>query len=338
MPQQNICIFGAGAIGGALAVRLMHLDDSQRPNVSVVARGAHLAAIRERGLRIEVGDPPDAMMARPHAVEHASELGPQDLVFVTLKGHQLSAACDDIVSLLGPKTRLVLIQNGIPWWYFHGDRDSGFEDRPIEMLDPDGRLWETIGPERVIAGVAYQGAQMIAPGTVQLAGIGRFIFGEPSGAMTGDLAAIVDLVGSAGWTVTASPRIRDTIWTKLQGNASFNPLSALTRSTMDELLRPTMVDVAREIMHEVRAVAEALGAHVDGSAEERIVSNGGVGRVKTSMLQDLELGRRLEFVPITAAVCALAKMVSVKTPINDTVLALISQLDKTLAEASEPGA
>ncbi|SKA30515.1 2-dehydropantoate 2-reductase [Consotaella salsifontis] len=329
--MKKICIFGAGAIGGAVATRLQLIAQSHDLDVSVVARGAQLAAIREHGLTVSAAGEPQPWAARMRATDDAAELGPQDIIFVALKGHQLTAACGALASLLGPETRLVAIQNGIPWWYFHGDKTSGLEGRRIEMLDPGGELWRRIGPERVIAGVVYQGAAVAAPGDIRLGPIGRFVFGEPNGEMTDDLERVATLIRDAGWQVKTTPRIRDDLWMKLQGNAAFNPLSALTRGTMADLLKEPMLSVVRQIVDEVRQVAEALGARIEGSAEEHIVANGGVGSAKTSMLQDLEKGRRLEYVPIQAAVGELARMVGVATPISDAVLALTTQLDESMA-------
>lgn len=328
----RICIFGAGAIGGGLAARLAQLPGTQ---VSVIARGPHLAAIRARGLRLEIGAE-EVIEASVTATDRAADLGVQDLVFVTLKGHQLPGALDELLTLIGPETRLVFVQNGIPWWYFHADTASGHAETQLEELDPAGRIWAAIDPARVIGGVVYQGASMKAPGTLAFPQMGRYLFGTPSGAMTPDLEAVAALVEAAGWSVTRSPRIRDEIWTKLQNNAAFNPLSALTRATMQDLFAEPMIGPVRAIIAEVAAVASALGARIEGSPEERVAKAGGVGRQKTSMLQDVELGRRLEFVPISRAVGQMGRLAGVPTPVNDTVTAMITQLDRWVGEG-RPG-
>lgn len=330
---KNICIFGAGAVGATLAARLASAPGLQDRTISVVARGAHLAAIREGGIRLYDIGASDPIVAPVEATDKAAELGPQDVVFVTLKGHQLSAASDDIASLLKPGGRVVMIQNGIPWWYFHADKASGHEGFAIEALDPGEHIRRTIGPERVIGGVIYQGAQVRQPGHVHLASDGVLYLGEPSGAMSEDLLSITALVDATAWTATATPRIRDAMWEKLQGNAAINPLNALTRASMADIVHGPVSPLARQIMQEVQTVAEALGARLPASVDAKMESSGLRNTVKTSMLQDVEQGRRLEIAPLTLGVTLLGRIAGVPTPANDTVLALISELDRSLALA-----
>ncbi len=331
--DKAICIFGAGAIGGALAARLATAQALSGATISVVARGAHLQAIRDGGIHLWAADSTEPLVGKVHATDTPADLGKQDLVVVTLKGHQLAAAADDIADLLKPGGRVVMIQNGIPWWYFHGDTASGLEGKRLDALDPDGRIWEAIGPERVIGGVIYQGAQMSEPGHIRLSGFGLLHIGEPTGALSDDLWEITALLQASGWTVKPTDRIRDEIWLKLQGNAAFNPISALTRTTVAAMLSDAgLLDLTRRVMTEVRDVAEALGCRISLTIDERLDHSRALGAARTSMLQDVEQGRRLEVTPLTRAVSLLGNLAGVPTPANDIILALVSELDRALAQ------
>jgi 2-dehydropantoate 2-reductase len=325
---KNICIFGAGALGGAVAARISTAL-KENATVSVVARGAHLAGIRKDGLRVWQAGAEHPLLSHPTATDDAADLPKQDLIITGLKGHQLGAAAADIASLMHDGTRVVMILNGIPWWYFHRDRDSRFAEQQIEELDPDGSLWRLIGPQRVIGCVAYQGAEVINPGEIRLSNNGRFVIGEPSGEATADLQAISALLTSAGLNVTTSGRIRDDIWSKLMGNAAFNPISALTRALMTDIMADTrLADMVAKIMTEVKAVGEALGARFSVSIESRLEQSRHIGAVRTSMLQDLLAGKALEITPLVGMVVSLGQLAGVPTPTSETVLALVSQLDR----------
>jgi len=330
---RSICIFGAGAIGGALAARLASSPMLKGATITAIARGTHLNAIRDKGLHLHEPGKTEPLVARFAAIGNAGELEPQDLVIVTLKGHQLTAASADIARLLKPDSRVVMIQNGIPWWYFHGDRASGLEGRKVEALDPDGLIWQRIGPQRVIAGVIYQGAQMLEPGHIRLTSGGLLHLGEPSGAISPELTAIADLLQASGWTIKTTDRIRDEIWSKFLGNAAFNPISALTRARISEIMDGPAVDLVKQVMTEVHSVAGKLGCHVRETVEEKLEHGRGLGNAKTSMLQDLEQGRPMEITPLTRAVTLLGRMAGVPTPANDMLLSLILQLDASMAKA-----
>ncbi len=236
---------------------------------------------------------------------------------------------EGLAGLLKDGTRVIMILNGIPWWYFHRDAESGHAERQLPELDPQGKLWRLVGPERVIGCVAYQGAEVIEPGTVRLSGDGRFFLGEPSGELSPDLSSIAELLGRAGLNILPTQRIRDAIWTKLMGNAAYNPISALTRGRMDGIMdNPLLVAQVGKVMTETRAVGEALGAVFSGSIDEQLNRSGGFGPVKTSMLQDLLAGKALEIMPLTGMVVALGKLAGIPTPTCETVLALTVQLDR----------
>ncbi|SEI04991.1 ketopantoate reductase [Rhizobium tibeticum] len=328
MPLKNICIFGAGALGGAIASKFA-LSLGPEVTVSVVARGAHLAAIRGEGLRLLEAGAEAPLIVKLRATDDPRELPPQDLVITGLKGHQLSAAAQGIGHLLKDRTRVMMILNGIPWWYFHRDRDSGHAELQFDELDEGGKLWRLVGPQRVIGCVAHQGAEVSKPGEVRLSNKGHFILGEASGEISADLRDIEALLQRADIGVKLSSRIRDDIWSKLMGNASFNPISALTRSLMSDLMADAAItDQIGKVMKEVKAVGEALGANVGMSVEERLEQARQIGPVRTSMLQDLLAGKSLEIAPLVGMVVSLGRLTATPTPVSETILALVSQLDR----------
>ncbi|MGK9055441.1 ketopantoate reductase family protein [Neorhizobium petrolearium] len=328
MTIRNICIYGAGALGGTFAAKIASRL-GEEVNVSAVARDAHLAAIRDKGLTVVRQGEETPLKVRLSATGDPSELPKQDLVITGLKGHQLADAAEGLASLLKDGTRVLMILNGIPWWYFHRDHESGHAERQLPELDPEGKLWQLVGPERVIGCVAYQGGEVIEPGTVRLSGDGRFFLGEPSGELSRDLVSIADLLGRTGLNVIPTQRIRDAIWLKLMGNAAYNPISALTRGRMNSIMENRLLaEQVGKVMAETKAVGEALGAVFGSGVEEELNRSAGFGPVRTSMLQDLIAGKPLEIVPLTGMVVALGKLKGVPTPTCETVLALATQLDR----------
>ncbi|MCB1489500.1 MAG: 2-dehydropantoate 2-reductase [Bauldia sp.] len=320
----RICVFGAGAIGGYLAARLATVDG---PDLSLVARGPHLDAIRTKGLRlIEDG----AETVHPvRATNDAAELGPQDCVILCLKAHSLTPALDAIAPLVGPETAVVTAQNGVPWWYFY--RSGGpYEDARIASVDPGGLIWERIGPERAIGCVVYPAAEVDEPGLVRhIEGI-RFPLGEPSGEVSERISAIAGVLVSAGLKAPIRSDIRSDIWVKLWGNLAFNPISALTGGTLEALVADGGTRaVARAMMVEAQAIGEKLGVAFPVDVDRRIEGAGAVGPHKTSMLQDLELGRPMEIDALVTAVQELGRLVGVATPAIDSVLALVRHLAVT---------
>ena len=312
----KLCVFGAGAIGGFLAVRLANAGEE----VSVVARGPHLAAIREHGLRLRIGG--EEERAEVRATDDASELGPQDYVVVTLKAHSVPGVVDAMAPLFGPETCFVTAMNGVPYWYFHGL--EGFEDRRVEAVDPGGRVSGAIPYERALGCVVYPACEVAEPGVVEHMSGERFTLGEPDGSKSERAQALSKALIGAGFKAPVRPRIRDEIWVKLWGNLAFNPLSALTHRTLDVLAtQPDLRAVARSMMVEGQAVAEALGARFSIDVDRRIEGAAGVGAHKTSMLQDLERGRPMEIDALVAAVSELGRAAEVPTPTIDIVLTLI---------------
>jgi 2-dehydropantoate 2-reductase len=317
----RICIFGAGAIGGLIGARLGAKGEAE---VSLIARGPHLAAMRERGLTLRSEEGEFTVPVR--ATDRAAELGPQDYVVLALKAHAIPAILDDLQALLGPDTAVVTAQNGVPWWYFykHGGPHEG---RRIEAVDPGGRIWDAIGPERAIGCVAHPAAEIEAPGIVRHIEGDRFPLGEPSGERSERVLALSRAFVAAGLRAPVRPQLRNEIWVKLWGNLSFNPISALTRATLDRICAdPGTRAVARAMMVEAQAIGEALGVSFPVDVDRRIEGAAAVGAHKTSMLQDLELGRPLEIDALVTAVQELGRVTGVPTPSIDLVLALVRAL------------
>jgi 2-dehydropantoate 2-reductase len=313
----KICIFGAGAIGGLLGARLV----AHGTDVSLVARGAHLEAIRTKGL--ELREDGRTLLTHPKAASDPRELGEQDYVIVTLKAHSVPAALPQLKPLLGSETAVVMAVNGVPWWYFH-KLAGPYEGLRLKSLDPDGSQWREIGPERVIGCVVYPAAEVVEPGVVELIEGDRFTLGEPDGSRSERVTRLSQALIAAGLKAPVRPRIRDEIWIKLWGNLSFNPISALTLATLDVIVRdPGTRAVAKGMMLEAQAIAERLGVTFPIDVDRRIEGAGAVGAHKTSMLQDLERGRPMEVDALLGAVKELGEIAEVPTPTIDTVLALL---------------
>ena len=315
----RICIYGAGAVGSYLAVLLARAG----AQVSAVARGPHLAAMRANGLRLLVDG--EELTADVPATDEPAALGKQDIVIVTLKAHSVPAAVDGIRALLQRHTPVVSAVNGVPWWYFHC-LDSPFGERHVESVDPGGAIWRGIDPRRAIGCVVYPSVEVVAPGVVRHLSDDRLILGEPDGRRSERIVALAALLLGAGLRAPIRPRLRNDIWMKLWGNLAFNPLSALTHATLDVLAtNPGTRAIAKAMMTEGRAVGEALGARFAVDIDKRIEGAAAVGAHRTSMLQDLTLGRPLETAALVGAVRELGVLTGVVTPTIDMVHALIEQ-------------
>lgn len=307
-------MFGAGAIGGFLAARL----ETAGTPVSVVARGPHLAAMQADGLVLDSGGA--RIVTRPRAVSDPAAIGPQDYVFLTLKAHSLEPALPQLRPLIGPGTTVVAAVNGIPWWYCHGLPEP-FGSRRVQSVDPSGALWDALPPTQTLGCIVYPAAQIAAPGVISHTYGDRFSLGEPDGSRSVRAETLSRLMIDAGLKAPVRPRLRDELWVKLWGNMAFNPLSALTVATLDVITgEPGIRGVARAMMLEGQAVGEALGARFAIDVDKRIGGAAEVGRHRTSMLQDLELGRPLEIEAILGAVVEMAGWVGVPMPISTAVL------------------
>ncbi len=315
----KIAIYGAGAIGGYLAVKLHQAG----ADVSIVARGPHLAAMQADGLTLHSEGV--TTTAHIHATDDPATLPVQDFVIVTLKAHSLPAAAPQIAKLMGPETALVTGVNGVPYWYFYG-LDGPWRDRRVESVDPGGVLWDTLSPSRVIGSIVYPAADVISPGVIEHTYGNRFSLGEPDGSKSPRILALAQLFATAGLKAPVRTAIRDELWVKLWGNLAFNPLAALTGSTLDRLaFVPELRAVSRDMMVEAAAVAEALGVRFPVGVDKRLDGAGEVGAHKPSMLQDLERDRPMEIDALLGAVVELADLTAQPTPLCRAVLALIRE-------------
>jgi len=314
----KVCIFGAGAIGGYVAAKLAQTDTE----VSVVARGPHLAAMQEKGLTLfEEGQGP--VNVPIHATDNAADLGPQDYVFITLKAHSVPAVVDSMQPLIADETTVVSGVNGVPWWYFH-KLGGPYEGTRLASVDPGNVQWDGFGPDRVLGCVVYPAAEVIAPGSIKHIEGNRFSLGEPDDAKSDRAAKLSAALSAAGLRAPVRPRIRDEIWLKLWGNLSFNPISALTHSTLDVLCADEGTrSVARGMMLEAQEVGEKLGVKFPIDVEKRLDGGAAVGAHKTSMWQDLELRRPMEIDALVSSVQELGQLTGTSTPIIDTVASLI---------------
>jgi 2-dehydropantoate 2-reductase len=319
----NVAVVGAGAIGGYLAARLAAAGDE----VTVVARGANLAAIRAHGLRL-IGEDGAEVSAPVRAVERAAEAGAQDFVLLTVKAHQVAPIAADIGRLDAP---VVTMQNGIPWWYFH-KHGGVFDGRPVRAADPDGTIARSIDPDRVIGSVVYPAADLIAPGVVRVVEGNRFSLAEIDGQETPRVVALSGALERAGFRAPVVKDLRGEIWLKLWGNLSFNPVSALTHATLADICTfPPTRDLSARMMAEAAEIARKLGVRMRISIERRIAGAERVGAHKTSMLQDVEHGRPIELDALVGAVVELGEMTLTPTPTIGAVYACAALLARRLA-------
>ncbi len=316
----KICVFGAGAIGGYIGAKLAQKGEAE---VSLVARGPHLAAMREKGLTVRGKDGETNVTV--NASGDPAALGPQDFVILALKAHSVPGVLNSMKPLLGPDTAVVTAQNGVPWWYFH-KHGGAHEGRRVDAVDPGGKIWEALKPERAIGCVVYIAAEIEAPGIIRHVEGDRLPLGEPSGEKSERLAALARVLVGAGIRAPIRPDIRNDIWVKLWGNVSFNPISALTGGTLAEITRDSGTHaVARAMMVEAETIASRLGVRLLIDVDKRIAGAEKVGAHKTSMLQDLELGRPMEIDALVTAVQELGRLTETPTPSIDLVLALVRQ-------------
>ena len=318
--MNRILIFGAGAIGGYMGVKLAQAG----ARVTFFARGAHLEAMKRDGIKL-ISEGTETVIKDANFAGDAREAGEQDFVIVSLKAHGLVAAVDQVASLLGPKTALVTAMNGVPYWYFH--KHGGPHDgKRLESVDPGGALWSKLGPERAIGCVVYPACEVPEPGVIQHFDGDRFALGEPDGAKTERIQKLSEALIKAKMKAPIRPRIRDDIWVKLWGNMTFNPLSILTYATLDVVTSdPGTRALVRAMMTEGKEIGEKLGVKFAIEIEKRIDGANAVGAHKTSMLQDLERGRPVELDALLTAVIELGQLVGIKTPYCDTIFALARQ-------------
>lgn len=316
----KICVFGAGAIGGYLAVELALAGH----DVSVIARGAHLEAIKAQGLTLRTASCEKHASVR--ASDRADEFGHQDFVLCALKAHQAHEHAQAFVPLLGPETAVVTAMNGIPWWYFY--RNGGAHDgRHLESVDPGGRQWTIIGPERAIGCVVESTCEVVAPGVIEHHGFNRLTLGEPDRSISERVKSLSAIMIAAGFDAPVRGEIRWNVWLKLWGNVCFNPIGALTHAPLDRIAtEPALHALCKLMMHEAKGVGDSLGIVIDESMmDRRLTAAGKVVGHRVSMLQDLERGRAMEIDALVAAVQELGRLTGVATPTIDLILSLVQE-------------
>src|ERR1019366_9454608 len=318
-------IAGAGAIGGYVGALMARAGQ----DVTLFARGAHLAAMRERGLRVLSAD--GDFETHPRVIGDLAEAGTPDVIILGVKAHGLTQLAPQLAPLIGPETTVVSTQNGLPWWYFQlgAGEHTGLT---LESVDPGGVIGKAIDPARVLGSIVYLGTEVVEPGVIRHTEGNRISLGEPDGTRSERLKAIAASLIQVGLRVPATARYRQEIWVKLLGNVAFNPISALTRATLVTMARdPHICPVVRSIMAEVEAVANKLGIELPISIDQRIAGAEKVGEHKTSMLQDLEAGRPMELEPVVGAVVELGEKLGIAMPHTRTVYACAKLLGVTSA-------
>jgi len=326
----RICIVGAGAIGGLVGARLAAAGET----VTVLARGANLEAIRARGLAVIEPDGTELRAPVAAASSHTNELGPQDVIVLALKAHQLAGVADQLPALYDAGSVVVPMQNGIPWWFFQ--RFPGpYEGLRLQTLDPDGVIERAVPAERIVASIAYPAAERTEPGVIRLIEGDKFPLGELDGERTDRVTAIAAAFSAAGFKSRVLTDVRSHLWIKAWGNLAFNPISALTRATLAEICAdPATRSLAATVMQEAADIADKLGLRLRLSIEQRIQGAADVGDHKTSMLQDVEAGRELEVDPLIGSFVELGRITDTPVPATEMLHALVSQLDASIAKGT----
>ena len=325
----KIAIVGAGAIGGYLGAKLALAGEE----VTFIARNKNLAAINAHGFRLQLEDGSEQHASNVRAVQHMAEAGVQDAVLLTLKAHQVKDVLPDLRALFGSETMVVTMINGVPWWYFQ-KLGGSYDGRSLESVDPGGFIAQHIEAERIIGSVVYPAAELVEPGVVKLIEGNRFTLGEPSGERTPRIEALSQAMMRAGFKSPISKDIRAEIWVKLWGNLCFNPLSALTHATLQDICRfPPSRELAANMMREGQDVAQALGVNFKITLDQRMAGAEAVGAHKTSMLQDVEHGRALELDALVGSVIELGRISGVPTPTISAIHAATALLSHTLTQS-----
>ena len=318
-------IAGAGAIGAYIGARMAHTGY----DVTLFARGPHLRAMQDRGVQVKSAD--GDFVARPAIVASLEEAGPADVVFLGVKAHGLPKLAPQLKPVLGPETTVVSMQNGIPWWYFEGF-EGEWKGLRLERVDPGGVISAAIGAQRVVGSIVYFSTEITAPGVIQHIEGNRISLGEPDGSRSDRSRRIAEALVASGLRAPITTRIRHEIWVKVLGNASLNPVSALTRATLVQMVRdPGVCSLIRNIMQEVEAVSGKLGMELPVSIDQRIAGAEKVGEHKTSMLQDLEAGLLIELEALVGAVVELGERVGLPMPYTRTVYSCTKLLAECVA-------
>ena len=315
----KICIVGAGATGGYLGVKLINAGF----DVSLVARGAHLTAMKKKGLTLIEND--KEITCSPKCSDSMKELGKMDFIFITLKAYSINGLVEEISTMFDENTSVISSYNGIPWWYFFG-AEGQFKNYRIKCIDPKNIQWNVITPERIIGCVVYPATEIIEPGVIKHIEGNRFSLGEPNGAQTERISRISKAMARADLKAPVRKNIRQEIWMKLIGNLAFNPLSVITGETLDVLLlNEENKKTAYEAMKEATLIMDKLNVPMSISIDQRIEGAAKVGSHKTSMLQDYERGKELELEALVVAVKEIADLLGIKTPTIDRILHTVTE-------------
>ena len=324
----KVVVVGAGAVGGTLAARL----GSAGHTVGVVARGEHLNALQGNGLALET--PTEKLQVPVEAHAEPEAFGPQDLVVIGLKAHQIGSMLPRLRGMIGPQTMVLPMINGVPWWYGYADGDAPQVSQPLRSLDPEGRMFADLDPHHIIGCVVHASAEVVAPGVIRGNGQYTYVIGEPSHQLTARVEALGEALHAAGCQPQVTPRIRDAIWMKLVGNATFNPVAGLTRLRMNDICDdPELIGMIRTGMEEVMALARAMGCDPLVSIEKRLEIARGIGPVVISTLQDVLRARPLEIDGLLRAPLELAQRVQVPMPTLQLLTTLLSGLDRGVSRA-----
>ena len=324
----KIAIVGAGAIGGYVGVQLALSGE----DVTFMVRGANLDAIRKNGMKLIMNDGTEHTASKVKATNKYAEAGQQDIVILAMKAHQVEAVAHDVPKLFGAETMVVTMQNGIPFWYFHKHGGELAGSR-VRSVDPTGLIGEKIPAERVIGCVVYPASELVAPGVVKHIEGDRFPVGELDGSVSERVKRVSECFAKAGFKAPVLEDIRAEIWLKLWGNLTFNPISALSRSTLVDICQyPLTRELAAAMMTEAQTIANKLGITFRVPLAKRIAGAEKVGKHKTSMLQDVEAEREPEIDALVGSVVGLGRLTKTPTPHIDTVYALTKLLAKTIAE------
>jgi 2-dehydropantoate 2-reductase len=324
----KIAVIGAGAIGGLVGAKLALAGE----DVTFIVRGANLAAIKANGFKLVSAEGEEQVARNVKATDSYDEAGPQDIVILAMKAHQVEAVANDVPKLFGPDTLVVTMQNGIPYWYFH-KHGGALAGTPVRSVDPSGVVSAKIPAERVIGCVVYPASELIAPGVVKHIEGDRFPVGELDGSTSDRVNRVSACFTGAGFKAPVLDNIRAEIWLKLWGNLTFNPISSLSHSTLVDICQyPPSRDLAAAMMREAQAVAHKLGIEFRVTLEKRIAGAEKVGKHKTSMLQDVEAGRAPEIDALVGAVVELARLTDTSTPHIDTVYTLVKLLARTMQD------
>lgn len=329
----KVAIIGVGAIGGYVGIRLALAGE----DVSFIARGANLQALRSQGIKLISADGGEQSLTQINATDDYAAVGPQDVVILAMKAHQVESVAPHVPKMFGPDTVVVPMQNGIPYWYFH--RHAGhLAGTRVRSVDPNGLIGENIPCERVIGCVVYPAAELLAPGVIQHVEGNRFPVGEPNGTVGERVRRLSEIFVKAGLQAPVLDDIRAEIWLKLWGNLTFNPISALARATLVDICRfPPSRELAVAMMTEAQTVANKLGITFRVSIDKRIAGAERIGHHKTSMLQDVEASRSIEVDALLGSVVELARLTGTPSPHLDAVFALTKLLAKNLDEGTAQG-